>query len=63
MAKADKVTGWGVALTSYKTANIPVAEDDPLDVEAIRRAFARPRIANPIDYGRDGIDALRLLRG
>lgn len=50
-------------MTAYKTVNILLVEDDPVDVEAIRRAFAKHRIANPMHYARDGIDALRLLRG
>lgn len=50
-------------MTAYNTVNILVVEDDPVDVEAIRRAFAKHRIANPVHYARDGIDALRLLRG
>ena len=50
-------------MTAYKTVNILLVEDDPVDVEAICRAFAKHRIANPMHYARDGIDALRLLRG
>lgn len=40
-----------------------LVEDDELDVLAIKRAFTKRRIANPIHVARDGLDALNLLRG
>jgi CheY-like chemotaxis protein len=40
-----------------------LVEDNDVDVEGIRRAFRRQRIANPIVVARDGIEALDRLRG
>ena len=45
------------------TVSILVVEDDFIDLEAIRRAFADQRIANPIVPARDGVEALEILRG
>ena len=45
-----------------RTVSVVVVEDNPVDVEAIRRAFARHRIANPIHVAEDGEQALELLR-
>lgn len=50
-------------MTAYQSVTILLVEDDPVDVEAIRRAFAKHRIANPLICARDGIEALKLLRG
>jgi CheY-like chemotaxis protein len=38
-------------------------EDDQVDAEAIQRAFRRQKIANPFVVVRDGVEALRALRG
>ena len=46
-----------------KTLTILLVEDDDLDAEAVRRAFKRQRIANPIVVVQDGIAALNKLRG
>ena len=46
-----------------KTVNILVVEDDQVDVMAIQRAFAKARIANPMRFAVDGVDALDILRG
>ncbi|WP_119840264.1 response regulator [Pseudooceanicola algae] len=43
--------------------NIILIEDDDGDAKAIRRAFSKARIANPIIRVTDGIEALALLRG
>jgi CheY-like chemotaxis protein len=43
--------------------NLLLVEDDDVDVQAFRRAFAKNRIANPITVARDGIEALEMLRG
>lgn len=45
-----------------KPLNIVLIEDDDGDAKAIRRAFDRARVANPIIRARDGIEALELLR-
>ena len=45
-------------------ANAPIlcVEDDPLDVENLRRSFALVGIANPLVTARNGQEALDLLR-
>ena len=45
------------------TVNVLLVEDNEVDREAVRRAFARHRIANPIHTAIDGVEALDLLRG
>src|ERR1700743_1771005 len=40
-----------------------LVEDDEVDVQALKRAFAKARIGNPITAARDGIEALEFLRG
>lgn len=43
--------------------NLLLVEDDEVDVQGLKRAFAKSRIGNPITVARDGIEALELLRG
>lgn len=43
--------------------NLLLVEDDEVDVQALKRAFAKSRIGNPITVARDGIEALEFLRG
>ena len=43
--------------------SILLVEDDEVDVEAIRRVFAKRRVANPLHVAHDGVDALRMLHG
>ena len=45
------------------TVNLLLVEDDEVDVQGLKRAFAKSRIANPITTARDGIEALEILRG
>jgi CheY-like chemotaxis protein len=45
------------------TVNLLLVEDDEVDVQGLKRAFAKSRIANPITVARDGIEALEILRG
>lgn len=45
------------------TVNLLLVEDDEVDVQGFRRAFAKHRIGNPITVARDGIEALQILRG
>jgi len=42
---------------------ILLVEDDEVDAEGVRRALAREGVAHEIRVARDGIDALRILRG
>jgi CheY-like chemotaxis protein len=44
------------------SAPILHVEDDPIDVENLRRAFARCRIANPLHAVASGVEAMALLR-
>jgi len=45
------------------TVNLLLVEDDEVDIQGLKRAFAKGRIANPITVARDGIEALEILRG
>jgi CheY-like chemotaxis protein len=45
------------------TVNLLLVEDDEVDVQGLKRAFAKSRIANPITVAKDGIEALEFLRG
>ena len=46
-----------------KGVTLLLVEDDIVDAEAIQRAFRQQRIANPFVVARDGLEALRTLRG
>ena len=46
-----------------ETVTILLVEDDEIDAEAIRRAFAKNKVANPLVVATDGLDALDHLRG
>lgn len=46
-----------------KAVNILLVDDDQVDVMAVRRAFKRAKIANPISVAHDGLEALQMLRG
>lgn len=52
-----------VALQSEKALNIVLVEDDDGDAKALRRAFKKAKIANPITRFKDGVEALAFLRG
>jgi CheY-like chemotaxis protein len=45
------------------TAQLLHVEDDDLCIMGLARAFKKARIANPITFAHDGIDALEMLRG
>lgn len=49
--------------SSGKTVHVLLVEDNEVDREAVRRAFAQHRIANPVVDAVDGIEALEILRG
>ena len=40
---------------------ILIVEDNPMDLDLTRRAFARRKLANPIEVARDGEEALAFL--
>jgi CheY-like chemotaxis protein len=46
-----------------RTVNVLLVEDNLIEQEAVRRAFAREHIGNPIITAVDGIEALARLRG
>lgn len=43
--------------------NLLLVEDDEVDIQGMKRAFAKSRIGNPITVAHDGIEALEFLRG
>lgn len=45
-----------------RTVTVLLVEDDEVDVELVRRAFEKHRIANPLMVSKDGVAALELLR-
>ncbi|MDO9021254.1 MAG: response regulator [Deltaproteobacteria bacterium] len=46
-----------------RTVHVLLVEDNVIEHEAVRRAFTRERIGNPLAAATDGIEALALLRG
>ena len=46
-----------------KPVRILLVEDNEIDAMAVRRAFRKMSITNPITHAIDGIEALQLLRG
>lgn len=44
------------------TVTMMLIEDDPVDIESIRRSFRKKLIANEIVIANDGIDGLEMLR-
>lgn len=52
--------GKGIELSVVKFL---VVDDDEIDVELLKRAFKKLKIANPVVQAKDGIDALDVLRG
>lgn len=48
---------------STQAVTVLLVDDDDVDVQAVRRAFRRAKIANPVEVARDGLEALAMLRG
>jgi CheY-like chemotaxis protein len=48
---------------SLTDINLLLVDDDEVDVITVKRALTRAKIENPLFIGRDGIEALELLRG
>jgi CheY-like chemotaxis protein len=46
-----------------KTVQLLHVEDDDLCLMGLNRAFRAAKIANPVSFAHDGIDALEMLRG
>lgn len=51
-----------IGATPSEMVHILVVEDDEIDAEAVRRAFRKHGMANPIFHARYGAEALNLLR-
>lgn len=51
------------AASDTSVVTILLVEDDDGDAKAVRRAFAKAKIGNPIVRVEDGIEALAVLRG
>ncbi len=50
-------------MTQERPVTVFLVDDDDVDVKAVRRAFRKAKIANPIMVARDGLEALAMLRG
>ena len=50
-------------MVSRNEVTILLVDDDDVDVESIRRALKKAKIANPVVVAHDGVDALDALRG
>jgi len=44
-------------------AKVLLVEDNEIDIMALKRAFRRNNVENPIEVAHDGIEALEILRG
>lgn len=51
------------AMSNHQTVQVLLVEDDEIDAEAVKRAFRKQRIANPIHLVPNGLEALNVLRG
>lgn len=45
-------------MNALTCCNILLVEDNPMDIDLTRRAFAKRRLANPLEVDRDGEEAL-----
>lgn len=54
---------WPERIIDKHSTHILLVEDDDVDAEAILRAFQRRKISNPCTVVKNGVEALRLLRG
>jgi CheY-like chemotaxis protein len=46
-----------------RAVTVLLVDDDDVDVKAVRRAFRKAKIANPVSVARNGLEALAMLRG
>jgi CheY-like chemotaxis protein len=49
-------------MRSSKVVTILLVEDDEIDVKALRWAFEKLKVANPLVVARDGVEAWEMLR-
>ncbi|WP_024326388.1 response regulator [Thioalkalivibrio sp. AKL19] len=47
--------------TTSRQPSILVVEDNPVDIDLMRRAFERRNLTNPLEIARDGVEALEFL--
>ena len=52
-----------VSVSDDQIVNVLLVDDDDVDVMAVKRAFKKAKIANPLHIARDGLEALLKLRG
>jgi CheY-like chemotaxis protein len=48
-------------MRSSRVVTILLVEDDEVDVKALKWAFDKLKVANPLVIARDGVEALELL--
>ncbi|MCA9624188.1 MAG: response regulator [Myxococcales bacterium] len=46
-----------------EVVSVLLVDDDDVDVMAVKRAFRKAKIANPLHVARDGLEGLAMLRG
>jgi CheY-like chemotaxis protein len=49
-------------MASSRVVTILLVEDDEVDVKALKWAFEKLKVANPLFVARDGVEALEMLR-
>jgi CheY-like chemotaxis protein len=52
-----------VTSPNKQEVSVLLVDDDDVDVMAVKRAFRKAKIANPLLVARDGLEALSMLRG
>src|ERR1700683_730335 len=57
------MTSWRRHMLEPRTAHLLHVEDDDICLMGLERAFKAAKIANPIHFALDGIEALEMLRG
>ncbi|MEZ6185490.1 MAG: response regulator [Planctomycetota bacterium] len=50
-------------MTVPETVTLLIVEDDEVEAKGMRRALGKARIANPVIFAKDGVEALEVLRG
>jgi CheY-like chemotaxis protein len=48
---------------NQQVVHVLLIDDDDVDVMAVKRAFRKAKIANPLHIARDGLEGLAVLRG
>ena len=48
--------------TPQKNAEILVVDDEPVDVDLMKRSFFKSKVLNNINVARDGVEAMQILR-